>query len=140
MLDIIQKVLNESYLPTYRIDGSVCARARQAIIDKFNEQPSEEPSNTLNDSNSNNINSNNSSSSSSSSSSRPLSIFQHIFLHQKDKTCPRSSSSSSSSRPQICLLTTRACGYGITLTGADRVIIFDPSWNPAEDRQAGDRA
>lgn len=43
-------------------------------------------------------------------------------------------------RPHICMLTTRACGYGITLTGADRVIIFDPSWNPAEDRQAVDRA
>jgi SNF2 family DNA or RNA helicase len=28
--------------------------------------------------------------------------------------------------PSICLLTTRACGYGITLTGADRVIVFDP--------------
>jgi len=42
--------------------------------------------------------------------------------------------------PSICLLTTRACGYGITLTGADRVIIYDPSWNPSEDRQAVDRA
>jgi SNF2 family DNA or RNA helicase len=36
--------------------------------------------------------------------------------------------------PSVCLLTTKACGYGITLTGADRVIMFDPSWNPAEDK------
>lgn len=28
--------------------------------------------------------------------------------------------------PRICLLTTKACGVGITLTAADRVIIFDP--------------
>jgi SNF2 family DNA or RNA helicase len=42
--------------------------------------------------------------------------------------------------PGICLLSTKACGTGITLTGADRVIIYDPSWNPAEDRQAVDRA
>ena len=44
------------------------------------------------------------------------------------------------SRADVCLLTTKACGFGITLTGADRVIVFDPSWNPAEDRQAVDRA
>ena len=43
-------------------------------------------------------------------------------------------------RAHIALLTTRACGTGITLTGADRVILHDPSWNPAEDRQAVDRA
>jgi SNF2 family DNA or RNA helicase len=40
----------------------------------------------------------------------------------------------------VCLLTTKACGFGLTLTGADRVIIYDPSWNPGEDRQAVDRA
>ena len=40
----------------------------------------------------------------------------------------------------VCLLTTGSCGVGITLTGADRVVIFDPSWNPAQDRQAVDRA
>ena len=39
----------------------------------------------------------------------------------------------------VCLLTTGSCGVGITLTGADRVVIFDPSWNPAQDRQAVDR-
>ena len=45
-----------------------------------------------------------------------------------------------SRRAHIALLTTRACATGITLTGADRVILHDPSWNPAEDRQAVDRA
>lgn len=38
------------------------------------------------------------------------------------------------------LLTTQVGGVGLTLTGADRVIIFDPSWNPSTDAQAVDRA
>jgi hypothetical protein len=37
------------------------------------------------------------------------------------------------------LLSTKAGGLGLTLTGADRAIIYDPSWNPAEDSQAVDR-
>ena len=37
------------------------------------------------------------------------------------------------------LLTTKAGGVGITLTGADRVIMMDPSWNPTVDNQAVDR-
>eukprot|EP00611_Tribonema_gayanum_P031457 TRINITY_DN909_c0_g1_i1.p1 TRINITY_DN909_c0_g1~~TRINITY_DN909_c0_g1_i1.p1 ORF type:complete len:725 (+),score=215.97 TRINITY_DN909_c0_g1_i1:213-2177(+) len=40
----------------------------------------------------------------------------------------------------VCLLSTKVGGYGITLTGANRVVVYDPSWNPAEDRQAVDRA
>lgn len=38
------------------------------------------------------------------------------------------------------LLSTRAGGQGITLTGADTVIIHDLDWNPQLDRQAVDRA
>ena len=39
----------------------------------------------------------------------------------------------------IMLLTIGVGGVGLTLTGADRVVLFDPSWNPSIDRQAVDR-
>ncbi len=35
------------------------------------------------------------------------------------------------------LLTTRTGGVGVNLTGADRVILFDPDWNPSTDMQVG---
>ena len=40
----------------------------------------------------------------------------------------------------VFLLTTRAGGLGINLTGADIVILFDSDWNPQADLQAMDRA
>jgi len=43
------------------------------------------------------------------------------------------------SAEQVMLLSTKAAGVGLTLTGADRCIVYDPSWNPAEDSQAVDR-
>ena len=38
-----------------------------------------------------------------------------------------------------CLLTTKVGGCGLNLTGANRVVIMDPDWNPANDNQAVDR-
>lgn len=37
------------------------------------------------------------------------------------------------------LLTTKVGGFGLNLTGANRAIILDPDWNPANDNQAVDR-
>ena len=31
------------------------------------------------------------------------------------------------------LLTTKVGGFGLNLTGADRAVILDPDWNPAND-------
>ncbi|XP_060091440.1 DNA excision repair protein ERCC-6-like 2 [Heteronotia binoei] len=39
----------------------------------------------------------------------------------------------------ICLVSTMAGGVGLNFTGANIVILFDPTWNPANDLQAIDR-
>ncbi|KAK6542976.1 hypothetical protein TWF694_006908 [Orbilia ellipsospora] len=41
---------------------------------------------------------------------------------------------------QVFLLTTKVGGYGLNLTGATRIIIFDPDWNPSNDTQARERS
>lgn len=45
-------------------------------------------------------------------------------------------SSGAGGRVFVFLLTTKVGGLGITLTGADRVLLYDPDWNPATDAQA----
>eukprot|EP01134_Creolimax_fragrantissima_P003378 CFRG3378T1 len=40
----------------------------------------------------------------------------------------------------VFLLTTKVGGLGVNLTGADRVVIYDPDWNPSTDMQARERA
>lgn len=40
----------------------------------------------------------------------------------------------------VFLLTTKVGGLGVNLTGANRVLIYDPDWNPSTDIQARERA
>jgi SNF2 family DNA or RNA helicase len=40
----------------------------------------------------------------------------------------------------LFLLSLKAGGTGLNLTGADTIVIFDPWWNPAAEAQATDRA
>ncbi len=42
--------------------------------------------------------------------------------------------------PPVFLLSLKAGGSGLNLTGADTVVHFDPWWNPAAEAQATDRA
>ncbi|MDM7925590.1 MAG: DEAD/DEAH box helicase [bacterium] len=46
----------------------------------------------------------------------------------------------SASGPPVFLISLRAGGTGINLTAADYVILYDPWWNPAVERQAVDRS
>jgi len=39
----------------------------------------------------------------------------------------------------VFLLTTKVGGIGINLTGGNRVLLFDPDWNPSTDMQARER-
>ena len=54
-------------------------------------------------------------------------------MYIDDINCRKSST-------KIALITTRAGGLGLTLTGADTVISLGPSWNPMVDAQAIGRA
>ncbi|CAH0551599.1 unnamed protein product [Brassicogethes aeneus] len=81
-----------------------------------------------------------------------ITIFQE-FLEQHGYTYVKMDGSTSISTRQplidkfnnddsidVFLSTTRVGGLGVNLTGADRVIIYDPDWNPATDTQARERA
>eukprot|EP01062_Namystynia_karyoxenos_P067253 TRINITY_DN6115_c2_g1_i1.p1 TRINITY_DN6115_c2_g1~~TRINITY_DN6115_c2_g1_i1.p1 ORF type:complete len:918 (+),score=230.17 TRINITY_DN6115_c2_g1_i1:54-2807(+) len=87
-----------------------------------------------------------------SQSTRFLDIIEHQVLHplrvdflRIDGTTPARErqaqvDSFNKGEGRVMLLTTQVGGVGLTLTGADRVVLMDAAWNPALDSQAVDRA
>ncbi|XP_026820566.1 DNA excision repair protein ERCC-6-like [Rhopalosiphum maidis] len=81
-----------------------------------------------------------------------LNIFQKFIIEQNYTYLKLEGSTSIGSRQPIInkfnkdpsifvmILTTKVGGLGVNLIGANRVIIFDPDWNPATDLQARERA
>jgi SNF2 family DNA or RNA helicase len=69
--------------------------------------------------------------------------YQYCRLDGQTKFLDRQASMDAFNDPtkalQIFLLSTRAGGLGINLTGADTVILYDSDWNPTADNQAQDR-
>jgi superfamily II DNA or RNA helicase len=82
LLALLREELEAQDVPFCYLDGSLTPKARQAAVDKF----------------------------------------------QNDATVP------------VFLISLKAGGTGLNLTGADVVVHFDPWWNPAAEAQATDRA
>lgn len=85
-----------------------------------------------------------------SQSTRMLDIIQKVLIQfeigridgktkEKDRQLIVDQFNGDQIKVDVLLLSTRAAGLGLTLTGADRAVIYDPSWNPADDAQAVDR-
>ena len=53
---------------------------------------------------------------------------------------PRGGAPPADGAPRVLLMTTKAAGVGLDLSGADAVIMLEHDWNPAADLQAMDRA
>lgn len=66
----------------------------------------------------------------------------YFYLSGKTPTTERASivSRFNEGEGEVFLLSLKAGGTGLTLTGADTVIHYDPWWNPAVEEQATDRA
>jgi len=67
---------------------------------------------------------------------------EHFYLRGSTKALERSQMAHSFNNGQgkVFLISLKAGGTGLNLTGADTVIHFDPWWNPAVEDQATDRA
>ena len=106
LLALLRAELDVQQIAYCYLDGSMTARARQAEVDRFQN--------------------NSDSSHSQLSTSRPEPVERL--------------NSQLAAAPPVFLLSLKAGGTGLNLTGADTVVHFDPWWNPAAEAQATDRA
>jgi len=67
---------------------------------------------------------------------------EHFYLSGSTKTVERMpmANAFNAGAGQVFLISLKAGGTGLNLTGADMVIHYDPWWNPAVEDQATDRA
>ena len=64
----------------------------------------------------------------------------YAMLHGKTRDRAAAIEKFQSGNAQLFLISLKAGGTGLNLTAADTVILYDPWWNPAVERQAMDRA
>ncbi|CAI5447480.1 unnamed protein product [Caenorhabditis angaria] len=81
-----------------------------------------------------------------------IQMLEHFFDKNQYKYCTMSGSTPIAQRHGlvekfgqdeevfIFLLTTKVGGVGLNLTAANKIVIFDPDWNPTTDDQAKERA
>lgn len=81
-----------------------------------------------------------------------LSIIEHFVIHQDWLYTRLDGNTNIAARQRLVdkfnndasyfcmLMTTRTGGVGLNITGANRVLLFDPDWNPSTDSQARERA
>ncbi len=66
--------------------------------------------------------------------------WDYAILHGQTKDREAAIEKFQSGDAQLFLISLKAGGVGLNLTAADTVILYDPWWNPAVERQAMDRA
>ena len=81
-----------------------------------------------------------------------LSIIEQFTIQQGWKYCRLDGNTNIASRQKLVdkfnedasyfcmLMTTRTGGVGLNITGANRVLLYDPDWNPQTDAQARERS
>ncbi len=65
--------------------------------------------------------------------------YDHVWLSGQTKNRTELVARFQNGEAPIFLISLKAGGVGLTLTAADTVILYDPWWNPAVERQAMDR-